>query len=162
MNRLVAVIGGSALRSKVHWMSVWFGFMRFLQCSPIGRHDCPLVDMIAQIWGHKFEVDWIDAAYTSDGRWSDAWSCFILLESVFSTRKYFVADGQWLPIEQLHTHLDVSPAPNLDEPADNVSFLKFEDESSKLDAINANVSIKRISNKISFVSISPVFSLYCL
>ena len=84
--------------------------------------------MIAQIWDHKFEVDWIDTAYTSDGRWSDAWSCFILLESVFSTRNYVVADGQWLLICQLHIHLDVSPALNVDEPADTVSFPKFEDD----------------------------------
>ena len=84
--------------------------------------------MIAQIWDHKFEVDWIDTAYTSDGRLSDALSCFIILDSVFSTRNYVVADGQWLLICQLHIHLDVSPAPNADEPADTVLFSKFEDD----------------------------------
>jgi hypothetical protein len=67
-------------------------------------------DVASASWDFVFEEVWSEFAFSDDGRWSPAWPCFVLPDVVYGRGKDLVADGDWIPFEEVKAMFPELPA----------------------------------------------------
>lgn len=61
----------------------------------------PLHGMADRSWDYAFQEDWSDFAFSDDGRWQVDWRCSVLSGVCYNDGKMLVADGRWVPFDEV-------------------------------------------------------------